>query len=371
MEHLEIRTSWRNTLKYNKLGGEVSAELSRLQHLTLDGCGMSWEVSRFANLRTLDISRLPEVMEPSRSQLLDMLRQMPLLESLTATSIKRSNDFRDRTSQYTAPIHLQHLVRMKISCGLLDCIFLLNHISFSRDARRITLKLEVPSQQQMDESSVITSVKSLAQTLENKFDGLAEKIVLDYPLRVRMSKDPSLPLSVPFCMVELNFIGAELFSDDRDGPREAFWQSLNLDWLSALSVRDDDLVESQWSIFGNLPHLESLSVFLNESPLLRVLKLDTKSPPSLAFPALKHLKISDWYMYSESGQKSIDQLASCLQLRDSVWLHLESLRLENCFGLTDDREVVLDRLRNVVKDVDSRDEYDEDEDIQSQTYGDV
>ncbi|KAG6915794.1 hypothetical protein DXG01_009795 [Tephrocybe rancida] len=67
----------------NRLLGGIAAGSPRLMHLELDGCGIEWDALGFGSLRSLTIARLPENSSPSVTQLLQVLSQTPLLETLS------------------------------------------------------------------------------------------------------------------------------------------------------------------------------------------------------------------------------------------------------------------------------------------------
>ncbi|KAG6867366.1 hypothetical protein C0993_003823 [Termitomyces sp. T159_Od127] len=348
LEHLEVYTLWRDSSE----NIECSVTLPQLRHLTLVGCAVTWTLSSFENLRSLNISRLPEAIKPTIGQFLRMLRRTPLLESFSIKSIKQSSEDRDTPSQ-RKPVSLKYLAYMEVSCILSDCVYLLDHLEISgRKVREITLNIEnTPSSQ-------IHLAKDLARTIESKFDGRVQKLVLDDTLRLRISEQ-SCSHS---CTVVVNFIG--------EGPqyRASFWQSLHLDRLSSLEVWEDHFSAQQWSIFGGLPGLKTITVSPEKDHLLRALIQETAITPSLAFPALKRLAMGDWDVLSKESdlrREMVDQMVSCLKLRHSAGLALDCLRLNNCFKDDEDGDesvaAILGRLREFVKDVQT-DQYDESDD---------
>ncbi|KAG6876436.1 hypothetical protein C0993_003166 [Termitomyces sp. T159_Od127] len=343
MEHLEIYAVWNGYSENIKL----SLELPRLRRLTLLGCAVMWKVSCFANLRSLTILDLPQDIKPTIHELLDMLQRTPLLEEFSVTCIKHSRELHDTPAQYRTPVHLQYLVCITITCNLLDCFFFFDHLDFSRKAREITLHITSTRTYRKDLNSV-TVLRDLAQKIDNQCDGQVQELVVDDPLQFRMSEDLC---RLTFCTVIVKFISRGL--EDR----EAFWKSLHLDQLSSLDICEDfDSVE-QWSIFSNIADLKTIRITSENGHLLEALGRSTSPEPhtvSLAFPALKHLTIS-WNILVEnddSGQRVLDQIVTCLELRNSMGLALECLRLEGCFNDDDDETLaILDRLRKYVIDV--------------------
>ncbi|KAG6901254.1 hypothetical protein C0995_014522 [Termitomyces sp. Mi166 len=331
---------------------------SRLQHLILEGYGMTWdpELVDFRNLRSLQLCDLSKEMNPSMTQLLAILRQTSRLESL---ELKNNHELTNVDDSYPLqvidPINLGHLEQIRVSGNLSDFV-LLNHIIFSKNARFIHLCInnirEIPA--------------SLAQTLAAKIDNGIEGSILTLSLsgsiRCWKSKDTTkIPLfhDLPTISVRSSRAGHGTCLVNTG----YFWRTLRLDQLVSLEI-ETFVNQDSWTFFGDLPHLQTLQVWSNETRFLRALNrgLDNESkadtpPVRLAFAALRNLTMLECTLNRaaniEDGSNAplisvMHMVLSCFELRKKAGVPLDSLRLADCNGVYNAQ---VERLRDFVKQV--------------------
>ncbi|KAH0588484.1 hypothetical protein H2248_004322 [Termitomyces sp. 'cryptogamus'] len=330
----------------NMLPPEFFSMSSRLQHLRLVECAMSWnpDFVGIRNLRSLEISRLSRTMSPTMAQLLDVLSQTTLLEALNTDIQALCNSSDTALAKNKAPLNLQHLTSIATGSDLFTCAFLVDHIVFSSNAKNIILRLE-PLQE-----LPAFLLRSLAQRIDDGFAGPILKLALANR-KVQCWKLADKDITFP----KLPTINIGDFTEETGGP---FFQSLRLDQLQLLEV-DFILSVDEWSLFGDLPHLTSLQVFSNESSLLRVLLRrkantpDPDTPPDRpAFVALRRLRISSWRLDAlfrpRKNTSIIQLLRRYLKRRKMDGRGLHFLQVRCCRGVD---ENVLAPLRKFIKQI--------------------
>ncbi|KAG5340213.1 hypothetical protein C0989_002496 [Termitomyces sp. Mn162] len=330
----------------------------RLRHLKLEGYGMSWSSERmdFRNLRSLEMS-LTEKMRPSMPQLLAILRQTSRLENLKVIYLSQKTGQHGLESlplsRDVDSINLGHLQQIDLSDDLAKCALLLSHIIFSKNAHTITLCI------QDHQSPPILPAQTLATKIDDGIMGSIVKLQLGSEIRCWKSTDTRQMPShdAPFTIEISTF----LTSVSMVGARNSFCRSLRLHHLLSLVVMGTTLELDTWLMFGDLPCLEDVRVhsnYTNDISLLKVFHRGLANTPGVlplrpAFAALRRLTIAEWYLDeietdSELGTGSAMRLLiSCLELRKSNQLPLDSLRLEDCGVNGND----VDRLREIIKDV--------------------
>ncbi|KAG6886495.1 hypothetical protein C0992_003717 [Termitomyces sp. T32_za158] len=351
MEHLEIQVE---SSEENMLPNQMVLGFSKLEVLILEGCGMNWDIPCFSHLRTLYLSRIPGCLIPSMTQLLGILSQTPLIESLRVTEI------RDLTSQGSissiqdvVPVSLVHLGYIELTCDLPSSALFFDTVLFSSKASRIELEHTgfPPFTTLHDSESSIALMKRLALRIQNHIEGSLVKLMLREKMlcwfKSNLSQEPTTRVEI-----DLREHGESLIALGN-----AFWQSLKVEQLVHLEIEDFRLNKKAWMMFGNLPLLEELFVRSNECPLLEVLSRglgvvqigNTDVPPS--FIALKRLITFGWTLQkpgSLAGETIGVQMLNCFRSRESVGLHLELISMEES-GIIDNQ--ILAELREIITEV--------------------
>ncbi|KAG6910749.1 hypothetical protein DXG01_008281 [Tephrocybe rancida] len=345
LERLEIKSPLAivNMPESNSLPDGMAAGCQRLAHLDLDGCSVAWEVSAFRHLKVLSITSLPINSRPSVAQLVALLSQTPLLESLSIGNMQ--------TSCGTVPLQastiiLDRLEYLSYSGDLPSCTSLFDRLTVSRRAREILLHLtpETPN-----DSSTASLMKSLAQKLDHDIAGTVSKLELVGGIRYWKSNDLQMPEEIPTVLIAIFFPG------DPFPGRVAFLQSLSLDQLQYLEIDSPNIEDDALLIFSDLPNLKSLQITSLEFRLLRILGrgMGTKrNAPVLrpSFTALKNLTIVNWAMdLTQRGKDVGISLATCFRARKKAGFCLGLLELDDCTAVDEED---LARLRNCIKKVD-------------------
>ncbi|KAG6863369.1 hypothetical protein C0993_011807, partial [Termitomyces sp. T159_Od127] len=360
MEQLEVRLLPDSE---HKLPHRLFTMSSRLRHLVLQDCGMTWH-SEFINFENLRSLKLFEQTESLLYQLLTILRQTSRLESL---HLQMRNRMRDQSNglvdssllRGVDPVILGHLKWIRLVGDLSYCD-LLDHIVFSRNARSIYLSIqkEIPN--------------PLAHSLAEKFDNGIEGSTLFLRLRSDLiecwkSKDTT---QIPSCYDEPTIF---IKSDSILVEAESFLRHLSLDKLTSLEI-NKFLEEDSWTLFSNLPQLRDLRLRFQDEfldalqPDVAAILLAGAQSVHMPFPALRNLTMyeCDLRYASFSFVSGAELLSSCFGLRRSIGLPLDSLRLEECTRNDIIRlQVELESLRDIIDKVEwtERDDYFEDEDM--------
>ncbi|KAG6908162.1 hypothetical protein DXG01_005861 [Tephrocybe rancida] len=343
-----------------KLPDGIGVGSPQLKHLILEGCGVAWKPFGFRNLKTLKISNIPPSMTLSMSELLDVLSQTPLLETLSIADIEHSAG-----AGGAQPINLGHLRRIAVSSRLVGSVFFFDHIVFSKSARAINIKLDIP-EYLLYEEDVLTLV-ALVRNVEKSVSGSISKLKLGDKVRIWKSETTqTLPalLTTAIIVVEPNKRFAA-------GLSNTFWQSFHLSQLLSLDV-DINLAADTWSLYGDLPHLKYLKVSSNRAHLLNVLCRGMVQASNLedstlrpSFVALRSLAITRWdLMIADSAEEDIATgILDCFKLRKKAGLCLQLLELRDCRV----SNATVDGLRDYVKKV-TWDGYQNESDSDSDSY---
>ncbi|KAG6917410.1 hypothetical protein DXG01_002679 [Tephrocybe rancida] len=328
MEQLELRVE--DISGKHKLPDAMTRGFTRLEHLTLEGCGMGWEPSAFRDLKTLVISHIPPSMKLSMTQLLGILSQTPLLEKLSLVDIDQMADSKHTLPPpNAAPISLVHLEDVQASMSLLSTVFLFDHLIFSRNARAFNVRVNVSGP--VDKPFVLT-VQRLVQRIEKCVEGSIIQLQLSSAIefwKLKSSQKPPYPgFLVGQSAISINFsdpaaLAGKLGHD--------FWQSFGLDKLVSFDLENARFsTKTLWPFLGNLPHLQNLRVHHEEGPLLEALSYC----PS--FVALQSLTIEGWdfeWMEAASMECLVFRLGDCFQLRREAGLELEVLKVMTCVAV--------------------------------------
>ncbi|KAG6879493.1 hypothetical protein C0992_002103 [Termitomyces sp. T32_za158] len=342
MERLEVQLLNETP---NKLPCELFTMSSRLRHLTLRDCWMTWdpELIDFGNLRSLELSNLPRETNPSLYQLLTVLGQTSRLESLSLERDRESGLGVSSLLPGVGTVPLRHLERITL-IGLSYCV-LLNHIVFSQNAHSIHLNVQD-----------LTEIPSpLAHALAEKLDNGIEGSTLSLSLSSRSfqcwkSKDtidmPSFH-DPPTIDISSRSPNITIFEAG------FLWRSLRLNQLISLKV-DIPLEQVSWTFFGDLPQLRDIYIEIFMDKFLNALHhglADAQPPVHMTFPALRNLKMVQCLLHRAPDFEDdapfvsfVQLMSSCFELRKNAGLPLHWLRLQQCAG---DR-LQLERLRAVV-----------------------
>ncbi|KAG6908831.1 hypothetical protein DXG01_003184 [Tephrocybe rancida] len=328
VERLELQLQQEEGSKPNKLPDGIIRELSsssRLQHLMLDGCGMSWEFAAFGNLKSLDISHVPPSVMPSMPHLMGILSQTPLLEKLSLQDIEPTTGPRDAVPPWNAPqITLAHLECVTLSASPLSIMFLFDHLVFSKNARVFEICAITTSGHLVDNAFAF-SVARLVQAIEKCVGGSITKLRLGSEgikfWKSNISAMPphgSLLFGPPAIDITFSDLGGKL--------PNGFLQSFCLDRLVSLYFeRDKFATSTMWSFVGGLPQLQSLEVGCGDGPFLEAFR---RCP---SFTALTSLTINGWDL--DTTQRLSKGLVDCLGLRLDAGLALEVLSIYNCLAV--------------------------------------
>ncbi|KAG6910746.1 hypothetical protein DXG01_008278 [Tephrocybe rancida] len=345
LERLQIRSPFAaaNMPESNSLPDGMAAGCQRLTHLDLDGCSVAWEASAFRHLKVLSITSLPVISRPSVTQLVALLSQTPLLESLSIDNMQKSPG---TVPLQTSTVILDRLEDLSFGGDLPSCTSLFDHLTVSRHARKILLRLtSVPP----NDSSTTSLMKSLAQKLDHDIAGTASKLELVDGIRYWKSNDLQMPEEAPTVLISI------LFPIDSFPGRVAFLQSLSLDQLQSLKIHSSNIEDDALLGFSDLPNLKSLRITSHEFRLLTILGrgMGTKrNAPVLrpSFTALKNLTIVNWAMdLTQRGKDVGKSLATCFRARKKAGFYLELLELDDCTTVDEED---LARLRKCIKKVD-------------------
>ncbi|KAG6915793.1 hypothetical protein DXG01_009794 [Tephrocybe rancida] len=344
----------------DRLPDGTAAGSPRLTHLYLDGCGMGWDAPGFSNLKSLTIARLPKNSRPSMTQLLQILSQTPLLESLSIDIRQVSHSM---LPSQTSTVNLALLDDITISGDLLSCACLFNHLVFSRRAQTIMIQL-MATRTGFDDLC-ISGMNLLGQKVEQGIEGVISRLELANGIRYWKSKHEQMTEDDEGSIARAHIT----YPSQLMAGRIVFLQSLSLNQLQSLTIMHSHLDQDTLLVFSDLPHLKSLWCASHEHTLLKVLVrgLATKPgtpvlPPS--FTRLQSLTIAYWAMDKAQAKRILAKwLTRCFRLRKKAGLCLEMLKLEDCTAV-DQKDLNL--LRKCIKKVDWDGNGDIDEDSEEE-----
>ncbi|KAG6826873.1 hypothetical protein H0H92_014077 [Tricholoma furcatifolium] len=322
-----------------QLPDQVITRSTSLQHLTLEGFGINWELSpTFTGLKSIEISSIPKNSQPSVVQLLCFLSQVPLLETLSVSDIDVNQNI--IPSHDVKQIHMRHLEDINVSCGSLSIIdFFFDHLKFSTRSCITANSHEKPS---------TDTLQRLTQRLDDATIGPVLGLALRTAVIHWWKKPKDLEgKSVPATLV------FKSPSSGRSAVNGVILRALRLDQLVYLDMKDysDQLAGDVdiWALIGDLPRLEELEVCSNEKALITALyrrvhikrrsKTRNQAIPYPAFPALTNLSIEGWEFDARWNASSryyttvAEKLLDCVKLRHRAKLPLKKLRIENCTGV--------------------------------------
>lgn len=371
----------------------------RLRHLDLSRCQVHWDTSLMQNLTYLRIVE-PGGCRPTISQLVDLLEQMPYLETLHLEHALPIVS--ETTKTLPSPSHiisLPRLSRVHLVSNVLEAANLLDHIDFPSTAT-MQLTLDGTKGTGSDFSSLIPTIsKSRSFTSDNaKSKGVAFKamnLTIPYHNSIRFSvytvtnnRTSSLQVAAPALEMHVSW------RSDSPGAKEqvvrTICQALPLAQLRVLRVFDPDceFKHTTWvDLFGSLPKLHKIEftgsgiskVFtqalseIKPPPPMDVdqgynLRRKKHIPDSVYFPRLRSLVCS-----GTDFADLIDMFLDMLMVRAECGTEVQDLKLSDCAHLYE-KEVEL--IEEVVVEVDwdsivqDSEAYDSDDDRFSDSFDD-
>ncbi|KAK0488989.1 hypothetical protein IW261DRAFT_1414413 [Armillaria novae-zelandiae] len=369
----------------------------RLRHLDLNRCQVQWDTGLMQNLTYLRIVE-PGEYRPTISQLVDLLEQMPYLETLElehALPIVSENP-----KALPSPSHvisLPRLSRIHLFSSVLEATNLLNHIDFPSTAT-MELILDSTKGTGTDFSSLVPTIsKSRAFTTDNAFTGAPFKemsLTSPYHTNVRfcvytvINSRPSSQCAPP--ALELHLSWRPGSPGTKEQVVRTICQALPLTQLRVLRVSDSecDFKHTTWvDLFGSLPKLQKIEftgsgiskVFtqalseIRPPPLVDAdqgynLRKKKQIPDSVYFPRLRSL------VYSRTEFADLlDMLLDMLMVRAECGTEVQDLKLRDCAHLYED---AVELIAEVVVDVEwdsfvlDTDAYDTDDDHLSDSLDD-
>ncbi|KAG6915796.1 hypothetical protein DXG01_009797 [Tephrocybe rancida] len=311
----------------NRLPDGMAARSPWLTHLYLEGCGIGWDAPGFGYLRSLTITRLPENSRPSVTQLLQLLLQSPLLESLSM-DIKQAS--RRMLPSQTSTVNLNLLDDITIGGDLPSCVYLFNHLVFSRRAQAIMIQLtDTPTG---FDDSCISGMYLLGQKVEQGIEGVISRLKLGHGIwywksaNEQMLGDNEGSIAQACITHPLQLVAGRI----------AFLQSLSLNQLQSLTIMQSHLDQDTLLLFSDLPHLKSLWCTSHEDTLLKLLFRGLTNEPGTpvlppSFASLRSLTIACWAMDKTQAKRTLAKwLTDGFALRKKAGLCLEILKLKNC-----------------------------------------
>ncbi|KAK0217879.1 hypothetical protein IW262DRAFT_1463198 [Armillaria fumosa] len=386
----------RIALPYNFFDGQAP----RLRHLDLNRCQVHWDTGLMQNLTYLRIVE-PGGCIPTISQLVDLLEQMPCLETLQLEHALPIVS--ETTKTLPSPSHiisLPRLSRIHLVSSVLEAANLLDHIDFPSTAT-MQLILDGTKGTGSDFSSLVPTIsKSRTFTSDNaKFTGAPFKamyLTIPYHTSIRFSVY-TVTNTTRTCSPQIATPALELhvsWRSDSPGAKEqvvrTICQALPLAQLRVLRVFDPEceFKHTTWvDLFGSLPKLRKIEftgsgiskVFtqalseVKPSPPVDAnqgynLRKKKQIPDSVYFPRLRSL------VYSGTDFADLlDMFLDMLMMRAECGTEVQDLKLTDCAHLYEE-EVEL--IEEVVVDVEwdsfvqDSEAYDSDDDRFSDSFED-
>ncbi|KAF8069019.1 hypothetical protein FPV67DRAFT_1101678 [Lyophyllum atratum] len=352
------RISFNRTNDNNRLPACLfSGESPRLTQLTLSNCDFSWGAIIFlSTLRFLKVCDSSLCIGRPADQFISALSNMPCLESLIVVS-----DFASMhgpsTGDSRSNANLPRLQELVIQSSLPNCVFLLNHIIYSKTPRVTITCAGYPA----------FEVDTRANLMEGLVRNLGERVegpIRSMPLHCRQIKLwTSSGISDPydraiFPQVDLN-LG---YSWDLKSTKSVL-TALSLTCLESLIVTDILLQEAIWVIFGSLRRLRNIHVSYRNDGFLKALSKglfeeEVTQAIDVNFKALRRLSIDntivdELYRDASNGFQStyIEVLSRYLSARQENGIVLSELILKMRDHIP---EADVKNLESIVKRVDVR-----------------
>ncbi|PBK72396.1 hypothetical protein ARMSODRAFT_1002507 [Armillaria solidipes] len=376
----------RIALPYNFFDGQAP----RLRHLDLRRCQVHWDSGLMQNLTYLRIVE-PGDFRPTTSQLVDLLEQMPYLETLDLDHALPIVS--ETTKTLPSPSHVISLPRLSqihLVSSVLETANLLNRIDFPSTAT-MRLILDGTKGTGTDFSSLIPTIsKSRTFASENALTSAPFKALsLTSPYHTNIhfaaytvTSTFASPMEIVAPALELHLSWRSDSSGTKEQVAQTICQALPLAQLRVLRVFDPecDFKHTTWvDLFGSLPKLkkiefsgsgttEAFTKALSEIKPLPVdadqsynLRRKKQIPDSVYFPRLRSL------VYSGTDFADLlDMFLDMLMVRAECGTEVRDLSLTSCSHLYEEEvelieEVVVDvAWDNHVQDSEAYDSDDDD-----------
>ncbi|KAK0238938.1 hypothetical protein EDD85DRAFT_1002232 [Armillaria nabsnona] len=366
----------RIALPYNFFDGQAP----RLRHLDLRRCQVHWDSGLMQNLTYLRIVE-PGDFRPTTSQLVDLLEQMPYLETLDLDHALPIVS--ETTKTLPSPSHVISLPRLSqihLVSSVLETANLFNHIDFPSTA---TMRLILDGTK-----GTGTDFSSLIPTISKSRTFASDNAIAGAPFKALSLTSPPIDVLTP--ALELHLSWRSDSSGTKEQVAQTICQALPLAQLRVLRVFDPecDFKHTTWvDLFGSLPKLKKIE-FSGSGTTRAFTKAlgETKPPPpvdadqsynlrrkkqipdSVYFPRLHSL------VYSGTDFADLlDMFLDMLMVRAECGTEVQDLSLTNCTHLYEEEvelieEVVVDVMwDNHVQDSEA---YDSDDDRFSDSFDD-
>ncbi|KAF8066005.1 hypothetical protein FPV67DRAFT_122629 [Lyophyllum atratum] len=337
-----------------RLPDGLLASPSRLIHLRLSRCGITWQGLVFSNLKTLRILNIPNAMHPTMNQFLTALSEMPSLEILVFCSSFAPPDIAHTASQTTATLPCLRSLQVDSDFG--ECAVLLDCLTYPKNIQ-VQVKCRVFNSD-IQSASRPSLIRRLAAKLIDGIDGQIRSLAVK-ECRIKCWRSPNVVLDDPEISPTFS-VQLGIFST----LAEEFLNLLPIDRLSALEVMDTNLSHATWLNLGRLSQLQTLRVgSQTETAVLDTLShgiscfagesAGVEQPVVMndpMFSALSNLIITYWTfdgLSTIAGPSLMVKLAECLELRNDAGLRLHYLRVEDC-PYIDEEDIDMDCFENLV-----------------------
>ncbi|KAK0202652.1 hypothetical protein DFS33DRAFT_1341918 [Desarmillaria ectypa] len=369
----------------------LDGQTPRLRHLDLNRCQVHWDSDLMQNLTYLRIVE-PGDFRPTISQLVDVLEQMPWLETLDLDhALPIVSETTKTLPSASHVISLPHLSSIRLTSNVLETANLLNHINFPSTA---TMRLVLHGTK-----GTGTNFSSLVPTISKSraFAGSSsDKAFKSAPLKALSLTSPfqtdirfsAYTTSNPFtsCVefatpaLELQLSWRLNSSGTKEQVAQTICRALPLAQLRVLRVFDPecDFKHTTWvDLFGSLPKLQKIE-FAGATKIFTEVLSETKPPPfvdadqgynlrrkkhtpdSVYFPRLRSL-----YLTGTDFAGLVDTFLDMLMVRAQCGTEVQELTLADCTHLYDkDVELMEEVVVEVAWDnrVQGSELYDSDDD---------
>ncbi|KAK0446779.1 hypothetical protein EV421DRAFT_1734027 [Armillaria borealis] len=376
----------RIALPYNFFDGQAP----RLRHLDLRRCQVHWDSGLMQNLTYLRIVE-PGDFRPTTSQLVDLLEQMPYLETLDLDHALPIVS--ETTKTLPSPSHVISLPRLSqihLVSSVLETANLLNRIDFPSTAT-MRLILDGTKGTGTDFSSLIPTIsKSRTFASDNALTSAPFKALsLTSPYHTNIhfaaytvTNTFASPLEIVAPALELHLSWRSDSPGTKEQVAQTICQALPLAQLRVLRIFDPecDFKHTTWvDLFGSLPKLKKIEFSGSGTPKAFTKALSEIKPPpvdadqsynlrrkkqipdSVYFPRLRSL------VYSGTDFADLlDMFLDMLMVRAECGTEVRDLSLTSCSHLYEEEvelieEVVVDvAWDNHVQDSEAYDSDDDD-----------
>ncbi|KAF8066614.1 hypothetical protein FPV67DRAFT_1495703 [Lyophyllum atratum] len=359
LETFEIHftsTSDENTLPQDLFSG-VSPRLVRIG---ITNCGLNWGAPIFANLVSLQVAKIPNASRPPVHLFISALSHMSRLEKLELDS-----DFASASGELTTlatTVNLPQLVHLNVSSRLVNCVSLMDHITYPSDAR-VTIKCDLSGFHQIPATGPFL-VRRLVDTLGRRIEGPIRSVAVDWERILAWTSSlipPLLTYSQGMPQLDITFTPHQMPNFATDIVTNVL-PPLPLQSVEYVRIQGIDLSKATWvNHFGSLSQLKYLEVGSDCSGFLLALSTGTSAlepcdqAADIQFKAVERLTIKEWTLderFRSGGagkiRDMIESFSDCLKARRERGTALSKLVLDCCRHVTEEDVEV---LKKIVKDV--------------------